>query len=112
MAPFPWQCADQREKTTSLAVIDRDLALATLPENPASLIVQAAATHVYGLDLRRRSRANGLVVALANCEVVLDDPAERRQREHVDGGPRSLAASFARDLENQSVLHQPQVQRE
>ena len=43
--------------------------------------MQAAARHVDGLDLRRRTKLDRLVVAVADLEVVLDDAPERRERK-------------------------------
>ena len=62
--------------------------------------MQRAAAHVERLDAVRRRGADGRVVAVADGEVVLDDAAERREREQMRDHRR--AVGFA-DVEDEAV---------
>src|SRR6516164_7970793 len=75
------QDADQGEETTRGGAVELDLACEPLTQEVGALVVQPAPAHVDGLDLRGRGGADGLVVAFADREVVLDDPPEGRERE-------------------------------
>src|SRR5579859_6224381 len=56
--------------------------------------MQPASAHVDGLDLGRRSRLDGVVVAFANGEVVLDDPPEGREgQDHLAQRTVALGAN-------------------
>ena len=68
--PLPVQGADQREKSPRRIEVERELAAEALLQGAAALVVQAAAPHVDRLDARGRRGADGLVVALADEEVV------------------------------------------
>src|SRR5690606_8693829 len=74
---LPVQREDEGEKPARGVEIHLDLAGEALPQQLRRLVVQPAPAHVDGFDLRRRGRADGRVVALADEPVVLDDAAER-----------------------------------
>src|ERR1700738_4692211 len=78
---LPVQHADQREQPARGFEIDPHLALQAFLQRARALVVDAAAPHVDGLDLVRRSRPDRLVVAVADHEIVFHDPPERRQRQ-------------------------------
>src|SRR5512145_196969 len=71
------QDADQGEQAPRRLAVDRDLALERVGELLRALVVQPAATHVDRLDAARRGAADRLEIALADHEVVLDQPAKR-----------------------------------
>ena len=70
------QHADQREQAAGGGEIGLDLPLEPLHEQFGGLIVDAAAGHVDGLDLRRGGLADGLVIAVADREIFADQAAE------------------------------------
>src|ERR1700688_3453083 len=71
---LPVQHGDQREQPARGFEIDPHLALQPFLQRARALVVDAAATHVDGLDLVGRGGADRLVVAVANHEIVLHDP--------------------------------------
>src|SRR5690606_14178341 len=95
------QDADQGEETAGGVEIGIDLALQAFAQQFRSLVVDAAPRHVDGLDLRRRRALDGLVVAVADLEIVLHDPAEGRERQDDLAERRCL---FVADVEDQAVL--------
>src|SRR5262245_54749769 len=99
------QGADEGEQTARRVAVDADLALEALYQNAAALVVQATAPHVDGLNARRRRGADGLVVALADDEVVFDDTPQRRQREH---HREWLPPSLLGNGQDEAVLDKPQ----
>src|SRR5215469_17833330 len=84
------QNAEQRKQPARGVEIDLDLAFQTLAQKRRTFVVQAAPPHVERFDLLRRRVANCLEVALADKEVVLDDAAKRREREHDAGVRRTV----------------------
>ncbi len=78
-----------------------DLAFEPLGQDAAAFVVQAAASHVDGLDARRLRAANGLVVAVQHHEVVLHEPLEGRQRQMMGHG---LLARRIGDRENEAIV--------
>jgi hypothetical protein len=78
---FQMQDADEREKPARGFEIGFDLAGQPFDQEFSAFIVNRTPPHIQGLDLRRRRGADGLVVAIAYQEVILDDAAERRQRQ-------------------------------
>ena len=79
--PADMQDADQREQPARRIEIDVDLAVQALAQQFGALVVQAAPAHVDGLDARRARGLDGLVVGLADGEVVAHHAAERQQRQ-------------------------------
>ncbi len=82
-------------------MIDCNLALEALGQRAATIIVQTATAHIDRLDSGGRCRLYGLVVAIANDEVIADDPLERREREHVG---HNLFAVLVVDIENEAII--------
>src|ERR1051326_6456900 len=76
------QDADEREKAARGVRIDLDLALEPRHQQRRTFVMHAATGHVEGFDLLRRRMADGLEIAVANQEKVLDHLAERGEREH------------------------------
>src|SRR5262249_53500186 len=81
-SPPPMQRADEREKAARRLEIGGDLPLEPLDQKPAAFVVQTAPAHVQRLDARGRRRLDRLVIALADQEIILDQLAERRERQH------------------------------
>src|ERR1700753_145186 len=104
---FQLEHADQGEEPPRGVEIDLNLALEPLPEQRRSLVVQTAPRHVQRLDVRRRRVADGLEVAVADQEIVLDHGAERRQRQH---NLAVWAVVLEPDVEDQPVLFQPHTE--
>src|SRR6478752_10702381 len=75
---LPVQDGDEREQPARGLEVDPHLALQPLLQRARALVMDAAAAHIDGLDLVRRRRADRLVVAVADHEIVLHDPPERR----------------------------------
>src|ERR1700754_3813451 len=78
---LPVQDANEREQTASGVEIDLHLELEALHQELRALVMQAAPAQVERLDALGRRRADGVVVAVADDEIVAHDPAQRRQRE-------------------------------
>src|SRR5215469_8392949 len=76
------QNADQGEQTPGSIKVGLDLSSEPLLQQLGAFVVQAAPPHVQRLNLRGRRIADGLVVTLADEEVVLDNAPERRERQH------------------------------
>ncbi len=88
-------------------MVDGDLALEAVRQQPAALVVKSAPPHVDRLDLRRRRRLDRLVVAFTDQEVVLDDPPERRDRKDVRD---QRLVVLVRNIEDKPVIEPPQQQ--
>src|SRR4029078_11893608 len=73
---LPVERADEREQASRRGDVDEDLALEPLHEEAAAFVMQAAPSHVDGLDARGRRGLDRLVVALAHQEIILHQPAE------------------------------------
>src|SRR5262249_54444455 len=92
---LPVQHADQRKQPARGIKIDRHLALQPLHQDVRAVVVNSAPPHVDRLNLVRRRGANGLIIAVADQVVVLDDAAQRRERKEVrDNGGTILAADI------------------
>ena len=58
--------------------------VAKLPnERAAAFVVQITAPHIQCLNARWRRRFNRLTIAIANNEIIADDPLERRKWKHM-----------------------------
>src|SRR5229473_825833 len=68
-----------------------------------ALVVQSPPSHVDRLDLAWRRRADRLVIALANQEIVLHKAAKRRERQMM-GNDRPVV--LGADIEDEPVAHQ------
>src|SRR5271166_1149397 len=101
------QHANQREEAPCRVVVDRSLVGEPLHQQGRPLIVQRSPSDVDRLDLRQARRANRLVIALADHEVVADDTAKRGERQD-----HSLSRSVRRrsNLDAQSVLFDRQAE--
>ena len=103
---LPVERADQREQPTRGLKVNRNLSLKALHEQFTALIVQGPAPHVYGLDSRGRRGANRLIVTIADDEVVLQNAAQRGQRQH-EG--KDAIGLFMADGKDETVLRNRQV---
>src|SRR5262249_50001292 len=101
------QNADQGEETARRGAVELDLSGKPLAQQVGALVVQAAPAHVDGLDLRGRSGPDGLIVAFADGEVVLDDAPEGREGENHLG---DLVTTFCAHIQHQAVLDDTQMQ--
>src|SRR3546814_1284712 len=90
--------ADQREQAPRGVEIDLDLAVETFDQHLRRLVVQRAARHVDGLDLLRGRRADRLIIAVADREIVADRPAKAPEAEDDRFERRPVRAS---DIEHQ-----------
>lgn len=76
----PIKHTDKGEKTARSIEIDFDLAGKPVHQSLRAVIVNAPPAHVDRLDLAGGG-AYRLVIAFADQEIILDDAAERRQRQ-------------------------------
>ena len=97
----PVQHADEGKKPPGGVEIQLDLALQPFLQGLRTFVVNTAPAHVDSLDTVRRCRLDGLVIALADHEVVFHDPPEGRQRENMGG---NRVAVFKGDIEDESFL--------
>ena len=95
---FPVQRRDEGENPPGRIDIAVDLALQPLQEKLGSFIVNRAAAHIDGLDLRAGRRADCRIIALADEEIIFEKAAKRRQREDVRAEKLAL---FGADLESE-----------
>src|SRR4029079_14237974 len=79
---LPMERAEQREQAACGRNVDGDLALEPLHQELTAFVVNTAPPHVDSLDLRGRLGLDRLIIALADEEVVLHQPAEGRKRQH------------------------------
>ena len=98
------QHADEGEQAPRRVVIDFDLAGEAFAQQLGAFVVDAAAAHVEGFDLRRRRGADGFEIALADQKVILDHAAERRERKH---DAAMFGAVLQPDVEDEPVLLHP-----
>ena len=105
---LPVQHADQREQPARGVEIDRHLVLEPLHQDVRAVVVDAAPAHVDRLDLVGRRGADGLIVAVADQVVVLDDAAQRRERKQMRHHRRAVLKA---DVEHQPVAVDAQMQR-
>src|SRR5581483_3364437 len=101
------QRADQREQPTRGVEVDLDLAFQAFPQHLRTFVVQAAPAHVDRLDLRRRGGADRAVVAVADLEIILHDPAERRERQDE---AVEVAIPGVADIDDQAILLDAEAQ--
>src|SRR5512143_2448314 len=94
---LPVERAEQREQASRRREVDGDLALEPLHEKLAALVVKASPAHVDRLDLRGRLGLDRLVVALADEEIVLNQAAEGREREHYMLDRRAVGVAHGED---------------
>src|SRR5712691_6351189 len=74
--------ANQSKQAARGGVIDRHLAGEPFDQQRRSLVMQRAPPDIDRLDPGEAMTADRLVMALADQEIVLDDAAERRERQH------------------------------
>ena len=70
--------------------------------------MEPAAAHVDGFDLVRARGADRLIVAVADHEVVLDDAAQRRERQVMRDHRRAISAL---NVEHQPIAGNRKAQR-
>src|ERR1700743_444341 len=75
---FQMQDADEREKAARGFEIGLYLAGEPFDQKFGAFIVDRTPPHIQGFDLRRRRRADGLVVAVADQEIILHDAPKGR----------------------------------
>src|SRR5690625_1265495 len=75
------QRADDREEAPRGFLIGLDLAREPPDQDLGPFIMNAAPPHVDRLDAGGRQAADGVEIALADREIILDDAAERAERE-------------------------------
>src|SRR5690606_8953314 len=95
LAP-PVEYADEGKEPPRRVEINLDLAGEPVHQRLRAFVMQSAPAHVDRFDLAGGRGSNGLVITLADEEVVLDDCAERSQRQHMR---YDRAAIFTRDAE-------------
>src|SRR5688572_8714774 len=101
------QGADQREQPACRSEIHLHLARQAVAQDLGALVVEPTPAHVDGLDLREAGGLDGREIAFADVEILLDDAAERRQRQ--DELVDFLLAGVA-DIEHQLVVGHRQDQ--
>ena len=101
------QGAYQREQPPGGVEIHLDLALQPLLQKLAAFIVKPAPGHVDGFNLARCRRADGLIIAFADHEIIFHNPPEWRQRQ-----PDHVEARFGvvANVENQAAFQNGQRQ--
>src|SRR5262245_38287317 len=109
LSPLPVQDGDEREQPPRGLEIDRNLVLEPLHQQLRALVMQGAAAHVERLDALGRCGADRRVIAVADQEIVLHDPAQRRQRQMMRNDQRVVRAP---DVEHQAVSRNAQMQLE
>src|SRR5215475_3165577 len=105
---LPVQHADQGEQATRGIEIDHHLSLESFHQNTRTVIVNGAPAHIDGFDLVGSRSPNRLIVTVADHVVVLDDAAQRRQREQMRHHGRVV---FEPNVENQTIAIYAQVKR-
>src|SRR3546814_12528220 len=85
--------ADQREQAPRGVEIDLDLAVETFDQHLRRLVVQRAARHVDGPDLLRGRRAERLLIAVADREIVAYQLAKATGATHDGMERRTLHTS-------------------
>src|SRR5579875_38320 len=83
------QHANQREQASRRAMIERHLVGQPLGQQRRALVMQRLPPGIERLDLRQIGAVDRPIVALAHHEVILDDAAKRRERQH-DNLARSI----------------------
>src|SRR5712672_1900615 len=108
-SPFPMQDADEGEQAPCGLEINRHLVLEALHQKLRAFVVQRTAAHIDRLDAIGRGSADGLVIAVADHEIVLHDPPQRRQRQQMGHHRRIVGIA---DVEHQAVAGDAQVELE
>src|SRR5437867_68400 len=90
--PLPVQDADQRKQAARGFEVDPHLALQPLLQRARAFVMDTAPAHVDRLDLVGRSRADRLVVAVADHEIILHNPTEREWASKPSALPKVIAA--------------------
>ena len=101
------QSADQREESSRSIEIDIDFSIQPLSKEPTALVVQTAPTDIDRLDLGRWCGADGLVITVADEEVILDYFLEGLQRQCVR---LKLQLGFGPDGQHQSIFSDRKVE--
>lgn len=70
------QDADQREQPAGRIHVDLNFIDQTITQQFSAFIVQAAARHIDGFDLRRCHGLDGVKIAFADHEAIFDDTAK------------------------------------
>ena len=97
-SPFNMQHANQGKQSSRRGKIGFDLAFEPLHQQFGRLIVNAAPRHIYGFDLGCTRLADGLIITVADREIVFDDPAEPTEAKN-QNFERAVVASP--DIEDQ-----------
>src|SRR5215813_11073971 len=80
---FPVQDANEREQAPRGLEIDRHLVLEAIHQELRAFVVQRAPAHVDRLDALGGGGADRSVIAVADHEIILHDPPQRRERQQV-----------------------------
>src|SRR5260221_13153813 len=75
------EAADQGEQAPRRIVVELDLAREPLAQYVGAFVMQGAAAHIDGFDLRPCRAPDGRAIARADVEIFFDDAAEPRQRQ-------------------------------
>jgi hypothetical protein len=78
---FDVQHADEREEPTGRGKIDLNFTIKSFHQQLGCFIVHTAPRHIDGFDFGGTRLANGLIVTVANGEIVFHHPAEAAQAE-------------------------------
>src|SRR5687767_8676193 len=97
----PMQGEDEREQAPGGVEVDHHLTFEPLYQELGRLVVESPPSHVDGLNLGGRGRADGLVIAVADHLVIANDAPERRQRQYVRHEPLAFGGA---DLEAELLL--------
>jgi len=97
-----------REEAARGIEVEPHFARESLHEDLGTFVVERAPAHVERLDAPRRGGADRGVVAIAYRVVILDDAAQRRQRQQVRHDGRTVLAP---DLEHQASAGHAEMQR-
>jgi len=98
------QDADKGEQSPRSCLVRPQLAFEPLKQHARALIVDAAASHIDGFNLRWRELFDRVEVSLTNLEIVFDDLSERRQRQ-VELGYR--ITPLGRRIEDKTPIGNP-----
>src|SRR5260370_36370391 len=94
---------DERKQPPRGIEVDGDLMLEALYQELGALVVQSPPSHVDRLDLAWCRRADRLIIALANQEIVLHEATKRRERQMM-GNDRPVV--LGADIEDEPGAHQ------
>ena len=102
------QHADQREEPPGGIVVELDLALERIEQQPRAAVVNPAPRHVERLEFLRRGLAQRLVVAVADGEIFAHRAAKARQAEADRPG---IAAVLVAQRNGQPPVDHRQIER-